>query len=92
MVKNYIRKILKDFLFVLPAIKLMRSILQHNVHQWGFGKRYEAKTSGPTRLAVLHHNAVDNVPVAGEITLQVLLGGLPWQSTNEQFSVTNKNG
>lgn len=49
---------------LLPAVKLMRSILQHNVHQRGLGEGHETEAPRAARFAVLHDHAVDDVTVA----------------------------
>lgn len=64
----------------------MRPILEDHVNQRRLREGHEPETPGASGFAVLHHDAVDDLPVAGEVTLQVLLWRLPWQTTDEQFS------
>lgn len=67
--------ILKSWIIkrILPAIQLMRPILEDHVNQRRLREGHEPETPGASGFAVLHHDAVDDLPVAGEVTLQVLL-------------------
>lgn len=68
----------------------MGSIREDNLNVGRVAERDEAKASAATWLAVLHDDAINHLAVAAEVALQVLLRCLPWQTTNKQFSVINK--
>lgn len=55
----------------------MRSVLQDHVDERRFSESDESEAPRAARLAVLHDDTVDDVTVAAEVPLQVLLGGLP---------------
>lgn len=68
------------------TIQLVRSILEHEADVGRIAESDEAESTAPTRLAVLHDHAVDDLSIAAEVALEILLGGFPRKSTNEQFS------
>lgn len=49
------------------------------------GDSHESKAARPSRLVVLHHDAVDDLTVAAEVSLQAVLGRLPAEAANEEF-------
>lgn len=72
-----------------PSVECMRSILQHNTHIAGISKSDETEASGPARLGVLHHHAVDDLAIPLEVPAEVVLRCLPRQSADKQLSTSD---
>lgn len=50
-----------------------------------FRHSHESEAAGTSRLVVLHHNAIDDLAVAAEVSLQAVLSRLPAQAADEEL-------
>lgn len=57
--------------------------IARNLHR--AGDSHESEAARPSRLVVLHYDAVDDLTIAAEVSLQAVLGRLPAEAADEEF-------